>query len=218
MKYFPLLLFFALTFAFAASAQTNQTSSCPGIDVTGGDEIVQSREPQTFTVKIEKFDLTKLSFKWTTSNGDIIEGQGTQSIKVSEGDNGKNTTVTVEIEGLPAGCPNSDSETGATICYGRPILFDEFSILPSRIEKSKLDNLVEEVGERPDSRIYIVEYFKRGTQQKVIDRKIQKITDYLVYEKLIAKDRFTILTADSEWGQHRTKFWIVPPGTSVPQP
>ena len=104
MKIFPLLLFFALIFALTASAQTNQSSktdfSCPAVDVTGSENAVQPGELQTFTVKVEKFDLTKLSFKWITSSGEIIEGQGTETIKVSEEGNGENVTVTVEIEGF----------------------------------------------------------------------------------------------------------------------
>jgi len=217
MKFFPLLLFFALLFAFTVSAQTNQTSSCPNIDVTGGG-VVDPGEPMTFTVNVENYDSSKLSFKWTTSNGDIIEGQGTQSIKVSVGDNDVNTTGTVEIEGLPSGCPNIDSETASPICYIRPTLFDEFSIPASRIEKVRLDNLINELGNNPNAQAFIVEYFKPNTPKKVIAQKIQKITDYFVNIKRLEKERFTILAADSEDEQNRTKFWIVPPGAKSPQP
>jgi len=83
MKFFPLFLCFVLFLAFTVSGQTNQTSSCPTVDVSGS-RIVNSGEPMTFTVNVENYDTGKLSFNWTTSNGDIIEGQGTQSIKVSE--------------------------------------------------------------------------------------------------------------------------------------
>lgn len=232
MKYFSLLLFFALTFSFDASAQTNQTPSagsartietspCPAFDVKVdeniNERILEPRVPITFTANVGKYDLSKLSFNWIISRGEILEGQGTSSIKVLN-DTDDGVTATIEIEGLPEGCVSTESEMSATICRPNARLFDEFSTLPSQIEKEKLDNLVNELGNNQNAQAFIMEYFKRGTAQKVIDRKIQKITDYLVYEKLIAKDRFTILTADSEWGQHRTKFWIVPLGASLPQP
>lgn len=217
MKFFPLLLFFVLFLAVAVSGQTNQNSSCPNIDITGGG-VVDPGEPMTFTVNVENYDSSKLSFKWTTSNGDIIEGQGTQSIKVSVGDNDVNTTVTVEIEGLPSGCANIDSETASPICYRQPTLFDEFSIPASRIEKARLDNLISELGNNPNAQAFIVEYFKPNTPKKVIAQKIQKITDYFVNIKRLEKERFTILAADSEDEQNRTKFWIVPPGAKSPQP
>lgn len=172
----------------------------------------------TFTVNVENYDSSKLSFKWTTSNGDIIEGQGTQSIKVSEGYNDENTTVTVEIEGLPEGCSKTDSETASPICYRPPTLFDEFSIPVSRIEKTRLDNLLNELGNNPNAKAFIIEYFKPNTPKKIIAQKIQKITDYFVNIKRLEKEKFTILTADSEYEQNRTKFWIVPPGARVPEP
>lgn len=217
MKFFPLFLYFVLFLAFTISGQTNQTSSCPTVDVSGGG-IPLPGEPMTFTVNVENYDSSKLSFKWTTSNGDIIEGQGTQSIKVSEGYNDENTTVTVEIEGLPEGCSKTDSETASPICYRPPTLFDEFSIPVSRIEKTRLDNLLNELGNNPNAKAFIIEYFKPNTPKKIIAQKIQKITDYFVNIKRLEKEKFTILTADSEYEQNRTKFWIVPPGARVPEP
>ncbi len=172
----------------------------------------------TFTVNVEKFDLGKLSFNWTVSTGEILEGQGTSSIKVSKKDYNENTTATVEIEGLPEGCSNTASETGAVCRCMYPTLFDEFSIPTSRIEKVRLDNLINELGNNPNAQAFIVEYFKPNTPKKVIAQKIQKITDYFVNIKRLEKERFTILAADSEDEQNRTKFWIVPPGAKSPQP
>lgn len=218
MKNFPLLLFFALTFAFAASAQTNQNLSCPSFYVTGGEEIAEPGETLTFTAKIENYDLSKLSFVWTVSSGEILEGQGTLSIKVLKKDDGKSITAVISITGLPQSCASEAYETEPICSCTSPRLLDEFSISEMRIDKARLDNFVSMLQREPNAQFYIVEYFKPKTTKKVIDRKTQKIRDYLVYEKLFAKERFTILTADSENKQNRTKFWIVPPGARMPQP
>jgi hypothetical protein len=216
MKYFPLILLFVSFFSFTVSAQTSQNPACPTISVTGG-RIVKPGEPLDFTVKVENYDLSKITFEWTVSGGKLIEGQGTTAIKVSKDNEDENITATVTVKGLPEGCPMNASETGSVCHCVHPILFNEFSIPASQIDKARLDNLVKEIADNPSSQIYIIEYFKRGTAQKIIDRKIQKITDYLVYERQIEKERITILT-DSEIDMKITRFWLVPPGAEPPKP
>jgi hypothetical protein len=216
MKNFPLLFCLVLFLGFAVSSQTKPDSSCPTIDISGGG-IAKPGDTLTFTVNVENYDLSKLSFNWKTSSREIVEGQGTQSIKVLISETGDNTTVAVEIKGLPEGCKSTFYETAAPYDPPNPRLFDQFSIPASRIDKARLDNSVVELGENRDTRIFIIEYFKTNTPQRVIEQKIQKITDYLLYEKQLEKERFIILTAiwqERNW----TKIWIVPPGAKAPTP
>ncbi|HVG39047.1 MAG TPA: hypothetical protein VM870_07165 [Pyrinomonadaceae bacterium] len=51
---------------------------------------------------------TELSYHWEISRGEILEGQGTTSIKV-EADGVDAITVTVEVGGLGEGCTNTAS-------------------------------------------------------------------------------------------------------------
>src|SRR5207249_2530154 len=50
----------------------------------------------------------KPSFRWTVSAGRIATGQGTSSITVM-GFEGQAPTATVEVGGIPNGCPNQAS-------------------------------------------------------------------------------------------------------------
>jgi len=216
MKNTLLILSFLLFFASGVYAQTNQTSNCPTVDVSGGGAI-EAGEPMTFTATVENYDLSKLTFKWKVSGGEILEGQDTQIIKVSTKKYSRiNITATVEIKGLPEGCPAIDSETGSVGCKCSPILYDEFSIPTSMIDKARLDYLVSELAKEAVSHIVIIEYFKRTTLESAVKRKIRKITDYLINQKKLEKSRFTISVGESD--ENRTRFWIVPPGADNPTP
>lgn len=163
MKIFPLLFCFVLLFAVAAAAQSNQDSSCPTIDVTGGG-VAEVGEPTAFKLKVEGFDLSKLSFVWTISGGEILEGQGTLSIKVSRKNYDENLTATIEVVGLPAGCPAVESETASTIDRAPPLLFDEFGALLNKDVETRIKNLFAELGNLPRAKGYIINY---GTESEI---------------------------------------------------
>lgn len=215
MKYFPLFLFSVLFFAFAVSAQTNQDSSCPTISARGGDN-AKPNEISYFSADVDaKGKDLKLKYRWFVREGEILEGQGTQTIKVRVPDDG--LVVTVEVEGFPEGCQSYAFDSTPTFCFLNPpvILFDEFSIQPLRIDKARLDELVVKLQNNPNDFAYIIEYFKENTSKTIINRKIQKIIDYLVNQKKF--DMFSIMI-DLKANKTSTRFWIVPPGADQPQP
>ncbi len=217
MKSFSASTILVLIFCAGAFAQTSETSPCPTISVTGPAGIPMPDEPMTFTAEVsEEAKKFKTEYKWKVTNGEIIEGQGTIVIKVLWKDMfGKNLTAEFEVIGLPKNCVNVASETAATtICYSTSQV-DEFSIPVSQIDKARLDNLLIEIQNNPLAVAYIFERFKRKTSQNVVKQKIQKITDYLVKEKRIEKDRFVISTAESD--KNLTQYFIVPPGASPPE-
>jgi hypothetical protein len=216
MKNFPLLFFFVFFFAFAVAAQTNQNPACPTLDISGGG-MPEPGKPLSFTAHIDtKGKELKLKYNWLISGGEITAGQGTLTITVKSLTS-ENATATIEVEGFPEGCPNTASETGPICsCIVLSILIGEFSIPASQINKEGLDELVNNLQENPNAQGYVIEYFKRGTPQRVVKQKIQKTTDYLVNKKQLEKDRVTILI-DVGNTQNLTKLWIVPPGAAMPE-
>lgn len=218
MKKFPLLLFFVLLFAFAASAQTNQTSVCPTIDVSGGG-VVQPGEPLTFKLNIENYDLSKLSFNWIVSTGKILEGQGTLSIKVLRKNDDENTTATVEIEGLPEGCQRTDSETGSVTIDYRSILVEEYGKLSFAKERAKLDIIAARLSENvyfsKYATVYFIFYLTNKQKPSEIKARQANIEKYLSETHKIPKNRITFVLSDSD--AYLTKVWLVPPGTEAPQ-
>ena len=83
---------------------------CPTIAVTCRDE-AEVGTAVTFTAitQVGKPE-SKLTFRWTVSAGTIMEGQGTESIKVDTKNlAGKTVTATIEVDGFDAGCNNTAS-------------------------------------------------------------------------------------------------------------
>jgi hypothetical protein len=205
-----------LMFCVVSFAQSNETAPCPSISVTGPPGIPAPDEPVIFTVEIgkeaEKFNTI---LKWNVNNGETIEGQGTNQIKVLWKDMcGTNLTATVEVIGLPKDCQTTASETAAiSCCFTQSIIVDEFTISVNQIDKDRLDNLAQESGKNQDAQIYIIERFEKNTSPKSIERKNQKIVDYLKTQG-IERDRITLLNAFDE--ENLTKFILVPAGASSP--
>lgn len=90
---------------------------CPTISVIGS-ESAKSGEIATFKAKVLGGNITKVSYNWTISRGEIAEGQGTSEIKVKITDDliGYAVRAIVEVaaenssEELCADCPREASE------------------------------------------------------------------------------------------------------------
>lgn len=200
-----------LSFCAVSFAQNNQSTACPEIDVTGPSGIPQPGETVTFTANISGTVLKNITYIWTISTGEISEGQGTPTITVKPD---TSFTVTVEIKGLPESCPNASSETVFGDLPPQAEKIDEFSLSEIRIDKARIDNLIAELQNDPTAQAYIIERFSRNISQRIIDRKIQKIGDYLVKFRKQDKDRFTIIITSAD--ENSTQFWIVPAGATPP--
>jgi len=219
MKSIFIFTILVLSFCVGTFAQTNETSPCPTISVMGPAGIPSSDEAIVFTVSLSKeADKFNPKYNWTISGGEIIEGQGTQVISVSAPKffTGESLRATVELANLPKECGTvTASETAfMAICYSHRQV-DEFSMPASRIDKARLENLVVELENNPSANGYIIEKFAKKTSEKVVREKIQKITEYLVKERQIEKERIVILTAMSN--ENLTQYFIVPPGASPPE-
>jgi hypothetical protein len=214
MKKLVLTSILAFAFCFCAFAQTNETSSCPTISIMGPSGIPIPNELINYSVTVDSKgkDLT-LEYIWSVNNGQVVEGQGTQNIKIEQPLNG-NLTVTVEVKGFPAGCLNSASESSIYDPSPEAVKLDEFTLDENRIDKARLDNLIVELQKDPTSRAYIIEKFVRKTPKITIRRKIQKITNHLKFRNQDS-ERFIITFNLGE--ENSTQFWIVPAGANPPK-
>jgi hypothetical protein len=185
--------------------------------VTGGG-VISRDEPLTFTVSVsDEAKYPNIEYLWAVSQGEIIEGQGTKTIKVKRtGSNGENITATVEVNGLPDNCEKTNSETAPTNCFpSRPRLFDEFAILRNSEINARIEEMYLELGNESVSQGFIINY---GTDREIAlrERQIQKAIAFLKYDS----SRVTIVRGGENpngagvW----TRIWIVPPGAENPQP
>lgn len=214
MKSVLISLIFVLSFCVAAFSQTNENSPCPTISVRGQAGIPEPNEPVTFVASIgeenKEFDL---KYNWTVSSGEIIEGQGTLTVKILQKDLGESFTATLEVIGLPKRCRNTVSETTYINIVLDPVQFDQFSISISRIDKARLENLGIEINKNPSAKAYIIEHFEKKVSREAIARKNKATVNYL--KRIgIGTDRFALLNALTD--TNLTQFFIVPAGATPP--
>lgn len=91
----------------------SEIGGCPKVAVETSFISVIDGYPMTFTAKVNGAGKRKLQYKWTLSNGEILEGQGTPEIKVETlGYQGEEIKATLTIRGLSTRCKNKASATG----------------------------------------------------------------------------------------------------------
>lgn len=217
MKNSLFILLFILTFSISVFSQTNEQNKCPIISIAGPAGLPIGRQEVDFIVSVENSGENTLEYIWTSSIGEIIKGQGTPNITVKQLPEIGNVTVTVEIKGLPEGCPNTGSEAlGGHPVEAEAIQIDEFSISPNRIDKARLDYLISEMQRDPSAQIYIIEYFPPQTTDAAIKRKFKLLRDYISKIRKQDISRFTFVKGNLD--ENKTRFWLVPAGATPPMP
>ena len=202
-----------LVFSFSAFAQ-NDTSPCPMISVSGGG-VTAPDEPLTFSAFVsDSAKYPNLKYLWIISNGILIEGQGTTSIKV-EMPRSENIIATVQIKGIPENCANTALETGSIIEYRQTVLNDEFGKITNGEVKARMDAVYVKLGDEPNSQGYIINY---GTDKEIAAREKQ-IQRAIAFRKFDAS-RVTIVRGGANMNGTGilTKIYIVPPGANNPEP
>jgi hypothetical protein len=214
-----LLITVILVFAAAICTYSQSTHNCPTIRVSGPAGIPGPGEGFHFSATIEGKVPNEVSYSWTVSEGSIVQGQGTDKIKVDADweTSGISLTATVEIFGLPKECPNTSSETaGVSVDYFDPILVDEYTTQPSRIDEARLSKFASEMSKYPNNFAYVYEYFRPGTRTTTIERK-NSLTKAALVRAGLPADNFKIeVVTNAE--QNRTRLYRVPPGRNNPTP
>lgn len=87
---------------------------CPTLSVDAPALPAQAGEAMIFIANVTGGAADNLTYNWTISDGQIIEGQGTPVIKVATNSKmvGKTVTATVEISGVCEVCPKTETGTG----------------------------------------------------------------------------------------------------------
>lgn len=223
---FTVRIISAILMLFTASAyvlaQVPSGDECPSISVTGPAGIVGEDENIVWVGGIKGKVPPTLRLKWSISDGEILEGQGTLEIKSSNTAriwNGGNVTATLTVEGLPSECPNAASEIYSVVVDRLiPIPVDRFSIGVTKIDRKALTNAVAELKKNRPDQMYIIEYFPSGTAARDVSKKLRMIRSFLAGTLRFDLDRVTITIADSPDGTPSTAIFRVPPGSNDPVP
>lgn len=212
-------IFTASIFVFAFCVFTfGQISNCPTISVTGPSTPPEPKEPMKFTATVTGIDVNKIRYKWSVSEGEIVQGQGTDTIFIRSNSN-KNEftpTVTVDIEGLAKGCQSSDSETAVMVDTPITREIDSFELTANPINAERLDALVLELENDPNAMVGIIIYNKGESPSKPVKEKEAFIKKYLS-DKKIAGDRISIVYSAGD-DTDRVRIFVVPAGAEPPMP
>jgi hypothetical protein len=191
---------------------------CPAIEISC-PTYVATDQPLTFTSRYSggvPANVTPV-YNWTVSAGTIIEGQGTDTIKVdTKGLAGQTVRASLSMGGYNLECA---ADCAVSIPLPKMVnrRFDEFPDIARNDEKARLDNFGIELQNDPTSTGYVIVYPGRASKRAEVQDHFGRVIDYLVNSR--GMDASRIKTIE---GPKREKLfvelWISPQGATPPNP
>ena len=183
---------------------------CPYIRVSGMAYVPPPVGVITFRVNLNvNSDRVKPRYVWHVSTGEIVAGQGTDSITVSVPENAKGEMVArVNVEGFSLECPAQATTASARTAFGvRHVLLQEFGNINYEDELARLDYLAITLQEDPRLQVHIVFYGGRSSVPGEALRRALRARDYLVNSRGVAPER--IFTLDGGYRNELSgEFWL----------
>jgi hypothetical protein len=191
---------------------------CPTIEIVCPTNIGID-QPLTFTSRASGGtpSITPV-YNWTVSAGTIIEGQGTNTIKVdTSGLAGQTVRASLAMGGY--GSLLCSADCGVSIPVPRIVSrkFDEFPDIQRNDEKARLDNFVIELQNDPTATAYVVIYPGRGSKRGDVQHHATRIVDYMVNSRGIDQHRIVTLVGSAR-NELFVELWITPQGATPPNP
>lgn len=191
---------------------------CPNVRIGGVPYVPPPGSSLTFRAKLNvNSDKVKPRFDWHVSMGEIVAGQGTDSITVAVPENTKGEVVArLKLEGFSLECPAQATTATARTAVGvSHVLLDEFGNIQEEDEKARLDYLAITLQEDPRLQIHIVFYGGRFSQPNEALRRAERAKDYLVKTRGLEADR--VLPVDGGYRDEISgEYWLSLRGTEAP--
>jgi hypothetical protein len=197
-------------------APTYVKQTCPAITVSCPSELGNGK-PLTLTASIIGGEPgAVLTYKWTVYGGNIIQGQGTPTIRLKP-DGGTSYTGALEVGGLNPSC-SSKASCSLVILPPPPITkFGSYGVLPINEEKLRLNNFAAALKNSPGVQGYVLSY--GGARGFAGDAKAigERAKTYLVNERDVNAGR--ISSVEGGFKEKLTvDLWLVPSGATPPKP
>ncbi len=191
---------------------------CPAIEIVCPTDIALG-QPITFSSRLTGGvpANTNAVYNWTVSAGTIVEGQGTESIKVdTTGLGGQTVRASLSVGGYNLECA---AECGVSVplpkLAGRK--FDEFPDISRNDEKARLDNYGIELQNDPTATAYVIVYPGKYGKPRDVQQHASRIVDYLVNSRGLDKRRIVTLVGPKRDNLF-VELWITPQGATPPNP
>ncbi len=188
---------------------------CPVVTVSCPDAAIGPS--LTFSAQVSgAFPPGKVTYKWKVSAGTIVAGQDTNSITVDiTGLGGQTFTATVEVSGLPGGCPMAASCSTGVCGLQSARKVAEYAGANASDEEGPLGEFAAALLEDPTAVGYILSYAGRRAREGEAQRRGERAKNYLVKERGFEEAR--IVVVDGGYREERTvELFIVPSGSTPP--
>ena len=191
---------------------------CPAIEIVCPTDIALG-QPVTFSSRLTGGvpANTTAVYNWTVSAGTIIQGQGTDTIKVdTTGLGGQTVRASLSVGGYNLECA---ADCGVSVplpkLTGRK--FDEFPDISRNDEKARLDNYGIELQNDPTATAYVIVYPGRHGKRGEVQQHANRIVEYLVHSRGLDKSRIVTLVGPVRDNLF-VELWITPQGATPPNP
>jgi hypothetical protein len=156
-------------------------------------------------------------YNWTVSAGTIIEGQGTDTIKVdTTGMAGQTIRASLSMGGY-----NLECAADCAVAIPTPKLtsrrFDEFPDISRNDEKARLDNFAIELQNDPKATAYVVVYPGQKGKRGEVQEHARRVVDYLVNSRGLDERRIVTLVGPTR-SELAVELWVTPQGATPPIP
>jgi hypothetical protein len=188
--------------------------TCPNVAIECPDRVVVG-EPLTFRSTVTGGSpAVRPIYNWTVSAGRIIDGQGTDTIRVeTTGLAGQSITATLSMGGYTLDC-----SANCTVQFPVPVecrKFDEFPAIAYNDEKARLDNYAIELQNDPTATAYVIVYPGQRGRPGDVQRHTTRIVDYLVSSRGINAQRIVTLVGPAR-DLLLVELWLCPQGAKPP--
>lgn len=190
---------------------------CPAIEITCPTTIGMD-QPVIFTSRFTGGTPgVKPVYNWTVSAGTIIEGQGTDTIKVdTAGLAGQTVRASLSMGGY-----NLECAADCAVSIPLPKLvsrrFDEFPDISRNDEKARLDNFGIELQNDPTATGYVIVYPGRSSKRGEVQHHASRIVEYLVNSRGLDQRRIVTLVGPAR-DELNVQLWLTPQGATPPNP
>jgi hypothetical protein len=154
-------------------------------------------------------------YNWTVSAGQLIEGQGTPTIRVNTTGLSGGETVTAS---LSMGGYVLDCSATCSVSFPVPLecrKFDEYSDIAYNDEKARLDNFAIGLQNDPTATGYVVVNPEANRRAGDAQRRTTRAVDYLVNSRGLSANRIVSLVGPSR-DHLLVELWLCPQGARLP--
>ena len=189
---------------------------CPEINVAGDKFVQDGGQPINFSVVVKgAAENRQFPLEWSVSAGKIIEGQGTNQIKVDLSEtNKKIVTAAVIVKTLPPEC-NCHAYNSTEIGL-HPNKVDEFGYILYSDLSARMDGYFIQLNNDPSASGYVVIYASRAGGKKDAAKVIRNIKMAVRFRRY---DESRVKVVDGGFREEMTvEFYLVPAGVEPPKP